>query len=183
MTLETQHSLLQSELTVSQDELTTAREDARHYSEQAVETQEIYERELVNHGKSMESLCTVREQVCGLCVCCEGVCTIGVCVCTTGCHVDCVYICCEGVCTTGGHVDCVYVVRVCVCVCVCVCVYHGRPCGLCVCCEGVCVYHMGIRAHHMSGYMVLQGNGTRKEWNGVLLNRIGYGESSISHTS
>ena len=115
MTLETQHSLLQSELTVSQDELTTAREDARHYSEQAVETQEIYERELVNHGKSMESLCTVREQVCGLCVCCEGVCTIGVCVCTKGCHVDCVYICCEGVFTTGGHVDCVYVVRVCVC--------------------------------------------------------------------
>ena len=78
MTLEREHSSLQSELSVSQEELTTAREDAKRYSEQAVETQEVYERELVNHGKSMEALCTVREQVrvyhvgmCGLCVLCE----------------------------------------------------------------------------------------------------------------
>ena len=61
--LGTECSTLQSDLTTTQEQLATAQEDAKRYSEQASETQAVYERELVNHGKSMQALCDLREQV------------------------------------------------------------------------------------------------------------------------
>ena len=62
--LGTECSTLQSDLTTTQEQLATAQEDAKRYSEQASEAQAVYERELVNHGKSMQALCDLREQVC-----------------------------------------------------------------------------------------------------------------------
>ena len=56
-------STLQSDLATTREELATAQEDAKRYSEQAAETQAVYERELMNHGKSMQALCDLREQV------------------------------------------------------------------------------------------------------------------------
>ena len=63
--LGTECSTLQSDLTATQEQLATAQGDAKRYSEQASETQAVYERELVNHGKSMQALCDLREQVGG----------------------------------------------------------------------------------------------------------------------
>ena len=56
-------STLQSDLAATREELATAQGDAKRYSEQATETQAVYERELMNHGKSMQALCDLREQV------------------------------------------------------------------------------------------------------------------------
>ena len=56
-------STLQSDLATTREELATAQEDAKRYSEQAAEMQAVYERELMNHGKSMQALCDLREQV------------------------------------------------------------------------------------------------------------------------
>ena len=56
-------STLQSDLAATREELATAQGDAKRYSEQAAETQAVYERELMNHGKSMQALCDLREQV------------------------------------------------------------------------------------------------------------------------
>ena len=54
---------LQLQLDSTQQEVGVAKEDARKYSEEAVGTQELYERELLQHGKSMESLHRVKEEV------------------------------------------------------------------------------------------------------------------------
>lgn len=54
---------LQLELSHAQQEVGVVKEDARKYSEQAVATQELYERELLQHGKSMESLHRVKDEV------------------------------------------------------------------------------------------------------------------------
>ncbi len=51
------------ELATSQKELDTAKEDARQYAEQSRETQDLYQRELMLHGKSMESLLATKEEV------------------------------------------------------------------------------------------------------------------------
>ena len=40
-----------------------AKEDAGKFSEQVTAAQEMYERELLQHGKSMESLHRVKEEV------------------------------------------------------------------------------------------------------------------------
>ena len=54
---------LQLELDSAQREVGVAKEDVRKFSEQATGTQEMYERELLQHGKSMESLHKVKEEV------------------------------------------------------------------------------------------------------------------------
>ena len=61
--LESQRTSLQLELTSAQEELSAAREDAKRYAGQAATTQELYERELIEHGKTMEALLTAKEQV------------------------------------------------------------------------------------------------------------------------
>ena len=55
--------VLQLELETARLEVGVAKEDARKYSEQAAGTQEMYERELLQHGKSMESLHRVKDEV------------------------------------------------------------------------------------------------------------------------
>ena len=59
----TQVEELQLELSSVQQDVGVAKEDARKFSEQAVSTQELYERELLQHGKSMENLHRVKEEV------------------------------------------------------------------------------------------------------------------------
>ena len=54
---------LQLDLSSAQQEVGVATEDTRKYSEQAASTQDLYERELLQHGKSMESLHRVKEEV------------------------------------------------------------------------------------------------------------------------
>ena len=61
--LESERTSLQLELTSVQEELSTAREDARRYADQGATTQELYERELIEHGKTMEALLAAKEQV------------------------------------------------------------------------------------------------------------------------
>ena len=55
--------VLQLELDSAQQEVGVAKEDARKFSEQVTAAQEMYERELLQHGKSMESLHGVKEEV------------------------------------------------------------------------------------------------------------------------
>ena len=59
----TQVEELQLELSSVQQEVGVAKEDVRKFSEQAVSTQELYERELLQHGRSMENLHRVKEEV------------------------------------------------------------------------------------------------------------------------
>ena len=54
---------LQLELETVRQEVGVAKEDARKYSEQATGTEETYERELLQHGKSMENLHRVKDEV------------------------------------------------------------------------------------------------------------------------
>ena len=54
---------LQVEVSSAQREVSVAKEDVKKFSEQAISTQELYERELLQHGKSMESLHRVKEEV------------------------------------------------------------------------------------------------------------------------
>ena len=55
--------VLQLELDSTRLEVGVAKEDARTFSEQVTAAQEMYERELLQHGKSMESLHRVKEEV------------------------------------------------------------------------------------------------------------------------
>lgn len=61
--LETERSRLQSDLTSSQEGLEAAQDDAKKFAELATETQSVYQHELMQHGKSMESLFALKEQV------------------------------------------------------------------------------------------------------------------------
>lgn len=56
-------SALQLELTAAREEATEARGDAAKYAESASETLSNYQRELAQHGKTMEELLTVKDQV------------------------------------------------------------------------------------------------------------------------
>ena len=62
-TLESERNALQIELTTAQDELETARNDVNTYSESVAEIQALYQREVVQHGKSTEAYLTANEQV------------------------------------------------------------------------------------------------------------------------
>ena len=61
--LESERDVLQIDLASSQEELKAARDDANSFAESMTETQTLYQQELVQHGKSMESLFTLKEQV------------------------------------------------------------------------------------------------------------------------
>ena len=54
---------LRGELSCAQQERCAAVEDAKKYSEQATSTQELYERELLQHGRSMETLHSLKTEV------------------------------------------------------------------------------------------------------------------------
>ena len=63
--LESLRDTLQIELSSAQDEVVTARSDIKQFADSAAETQKLYQHELLQHGKSMEALFAVQEQVCG----------------------------------------------------------------------------------------------------------------------
>ena len=54
---------LQLELDSARQEVGVAKDDVKKFSELSTATQELYERELLQHGKSMESLHRVKEEV------------------------------------------------------------------------------------------------------------------------
>ena len=56
-------SSLTSELANVRQELEVARKDTKTYSDSAVDIQSLYQSELVQHGRSMEELLTVKEKV------------------------------------------------------------------------------------------------------------------------
>ena len=60
---ESDNSNLQLELTSLKEELTRAQQDVKRYSEDASQTQELYQHELMQHGKSVQSLIEVKEKV------------------------------------------------------------------------------------------------------------------------
>ena len=62
-TLEAERSSLQSELVSSLEELVVARDDVKKFSETVTDTQNLYQHELMQHGKSMETLLATKEQV------------------------------------------------------------------------------------------------------------------------
>ena len=55
---------LQLELTSVKEELEIAHQDVKRYSEDATQTQELYQRELLQHSKSVESLHEIKDKVC-----------------------------------------------------------------------------------------------------------------------
>ena len=61
---ELDNSNLQSELTSLKEELASAQQDVKRYSEDATQTQELYQRELMQHSKSVQSLVEIKEKVC-----------------------------------------------------------------------------------------------------------------------
>jgi hypothetical protein len=64
--LDSERNTLLSELTGSLEELEVAREDVKKFVQEASDTQSLYQHELMQHGKSMESLFATKEQVKGL---------------------------------------------------------------------------------------------------------------------
>ena len=62
-TLESEKSNLQLELTSVGKELETAQQDVKQYSEEATKTQELYQHELIQHSKSVQSLVDIRDKV------------------------------------------------------------------------------------------------------------------------
>ena len=58
------NSHLQLELTSLKEELSVAQGDIRRYSEDATQTQELYQHELMQHSKSVQSLVEIKEKVC-----------------------------------------------------------------------------------------------------------------------
>lgn len=62
--LESERSTLQAELTISLEELEVAKNDVKKFAESVTETQNLYQHELIQHGRSMETLFTAKEQVC-----------------------------------------------------------------------------------------------------------------------
>jgi len=54
---------LQQELASSLEELEAARSDVTKFAESVTDTQALYQHELMQHGKSMESLVAVKGQV------------------------------------------------------------------------------------------------------------------------
>ncbi len=63
LVLESKKDALQLELTSSQKELEVARGDVRSFADSARDTQALYQHELMQHGKSMETLLSLKEQV------------------------------------------------------------------------------------------------------------------------
>lgn len=61
---ELDNSNLQLELTSLKEELARAQQDVKRYSEDAAQTQELYQRELMQHSKSVQSLVEIKEKVC-----------------------------------------------------------------------------------------------------------------------
>ena len=55
---------LQSELTSTQDEFRVAREDVKRFAKQSMEHWELYQKELVQHGKSVEGCIRTQDEVC-----------------------------------------------------------------------------------------------------------------------
>ena len=60
---ESDNTNLQLELTSLKEELTGAQQDVRRYSEDATRTQELYQHELLQHSKSVQSLVDIKEKV------------------------------------------------------------------------------------------------------------------------
>lgn len=60
---ELDNSNLQLELTSLKEELARAQQDIKRYSEDATQTQELYQRELMQHSKSVQSLVEIKEKV------------------------------------------------------------------------------------------------------------------------
>jgi hypothetical protein len=61
---EVDNSNLQLELTSVKEDLSRAQGDVRRYSEDATQTQELYQHELMQHSKSVQSLVEIKEKVC-----------------------------------------------------------------------------------------------------------------------
>ena len=61
---ESDNSNLQLELTSVKEELAGAQQDVKRYSEDATQTQELYQHELMQHSKSVQSLVEIKEKVC-----------------------------------------------------------------------------------------------------------------------
>ena len=61
--LTSEKSALQLELSSAHEDLSVARADAERYAESAAETRSNYQRELAQHGKTMEELLALRDQV------------------------------------------------------------------------------------------------------------------------
>ena len=66
--LESEKGALQLELSSVQEELQEARENVMVFTDSANEMRTLYQRELAQHGKSMESLLATKDQVCVWCV-------------------------------------------------------------------------------------------------------------------
>ena len=66
--LESDKGALQLELSSAQEELQEANQNVKIYTDSANEMQTLYQRELTQHGKSMELLLATKDQVC-VCVC------------------------------------------------------------------------------------------------------------------
>ncbi len=61
--MESERDALQLELTSTQEEVETARSDVQQFADSATETQQLYQHELLQHGKSMEALFAAKDQV------------------------------------------------------------------------------------------------------------------------
>lgn len=61
---EVDNNNLQLELTSVKEDLSRAQGDVRRYSEDATQTQELYQHELMQHSKSVQSLVEIKEKVC-----------------------------------------------------------------------------------------------------------------------
>ena len=61
---ESDNGNLQLELTSVKEELAGAQQDVKRYSEDATQTQELYQHELMQHSKSVQSLVEIKEKVC-----------------------------------------------------------------------------------------------------------------------
>ena len=55
---------LQSELTSTQDELRVARDDVKKFAKQSMEHWDLYRKELIQHGKSVEGSIRAQDEVC-----------------------------------------------------------------------------------------------------------------------
>lgn len=62
-TLESEREALQSDLAAVREELETSREEFRESCETVHRTQDLYQHELMQHGKTMELLIEAREKV------------------------------------------------------------------------------------------------------------------------
>lgn len=60
---ESDYSNLQLEHTSLKEELLGAQRDVKRYSEDADQTQELYQNELMQHSKSVQSLIEIKEKV------------------------------------------------------------------------------------------------------------------------